>query len=114
MIGCDGGCDDWFHGDCVNMKQADEGLVDKFICPVCEENGKGNTTWKPMCRRDGCRKPARLTKDNLSKYCSDDCGVRFMQAMTRRTAEVTASPRKIKKRKMVHPVDAGEGSSDDD
>ena len=53
MIGCDGGCDDWFHGDCVNMKQADEELVDRFICPLCEENGRGHTTWKPMCR-DPC------------------------------------------------------------
>lgn len=86
MIGCDGGCDDWFHGDCVNMKQSDEGLVDKFICPLCEENGKGNTTWKPMCRRDGCRKPARVVKDRESKYCSDDCGVLFMSEQLERTA----------------------------
>ncbi|KAI0591438.1 TNG2 Chromatin remodeling protein contains PhD zinc finger [Pyrenophora tritici-repentis] len=71
MIGCDGGCDDWFHGDCVNMKQADEELVDKFICPLCEENGKGHTTWKPMCRRDGCRKPARLAKDRDLKALVD-------------------------------------------
>ena len=86
MIGCDGGCDDWFHGDCVNMKQADEGLVDKFICPLCEENGRGNTTWKPMCRRDGCRKPARVNKDRESKYCSDDCGTLFMTEQLQRTA----------------------------
>lgn len=86
MIGCDGGCDDWFHGDCVDMKQADEELVDKFICPNCEENGKGNTTWKPMCRREGCRKPARLGKDRESKYCSDDCGLLFMQEQLQRTA----------------------------
>jgi COMPASS component SPP1 len=86
MIGCDGGCDDWFHGDCVNMKQADEELVDKFICPHCEENGRGHTTWKPMCRRDGCRKPARLIKDRESKYCSDACGVLFMTEQLQRTA----------------------------
>ncbi|KAF2032393.1 hypothetical protein EK21DRAFT_61137 [Setomelanomma holmii] len=86
MIGCDGGCDDWFHGDCVNMKQADEALVDRFICPLCEENGKGHTTWKPMCRRDGCRKPARLVKDRESKYCSDACGTLFMTEQLQRTA----------------------------
>ncbi|RAR15972.1 zinc finger phd-type protein [Stemphylium lycopersici] len=86
MIGCDGGCDDWFHGDCVNMKQADEELVDKFICPLCEENGIGHTTWKPMCRRDGCRKPARPAKDDESKYCSDDCGLFFMSEQLQRTA----------------------------
>jgi COMPASS component SPP1 len=86
MIGCDGGCDDWFHGDCVNMKQADEELVDRFICPLCEEVGRGITTWKPMCRRDGCRKPARLIKDRESKYCSDACGTLFMTEQLERTA----------------------------
>jgi hypothetical protein len=32
MIGCDGGCEDWFHGHCVNMKERDGNLVDKYIC----------------------------------------------------------------------------------
>ena len=32
MIGCDGGCEDWFHGRCVNMSQKDETLIDKYIC----------------------------------------------------------------------------------
>ncbi|KAL1642705.1 COMPASS (complex proteins associated with Set1p) component [Didymella pomorum] len=111
MIGCDGGCDDWFHGDCVNMKQADEHLVDKFICPQCEEAGKGNTTWKPMCRRDGCRKPARLIKDHESKYCSDECGVLFMQEQLQRTAGAKGAngtrDKSKKKKKVVRPEDEG-------
>jgi COMPASS component SPP1 len=86
MIGCDGGCDDWFHGSCVNMQQADEELVDKFICPNCERDGRGQTTYKPMCRRDGCRKPARLSNNKFSKYCSDECGVGFFQDQLQRTA----------------------------
>lgn len=32
MIGCDGGCDDWFHGKCVNIKQEYEELIDRYIC----------------------------------------------------------------------------------
>ena len=32
MIGCDGGCEDWFHGRCVNIDQRDENLIDKYIC----------------------------------------------------------------------------------
>jgi hypothetical protein len=32
MIGCDGGCNDWFHGRCVNMEQRNENLIDKYIC----------------------------------------------------------------------------------
>ncbi|KAH0553222.1 hypothetical protein GP486_006612 [Trichoglossum hirsutum] len=78
MIGCDGGCEDWFHGSCVNIKQDDGDLIDKYICPNCERDGKGVTTWKPMCRLHGCRKPARLSKKDLSKYCSDAHGREFM------------------------------------
>ncbi|KAL9066455.1 MAG: hypothetical protein Q9157_007131, partial [Trypethelium eluteriae] len=59
MIACDGGCDDWFHGACVNIAEADGELIDTYICPNCERAGKGRTTWKAMCRRDGCRRPAR-------------------------------------------------------
>ena len=79
MIGCDGGCEDWFHGKCVDMQQADEDLVDKYICPNCQAKGNVVTTWKPMCRRGGCRKPARLKRGAESKYCSDACGVAFMR-----------------------------------
>jgi COMPASS component SPP1 len=98
MIGCDGGCDDWFHGSCVNMEQADEDLVDRFICPLCQENGRGETTWKPMCRRDGCRKPARTTKGKESKYCSEECGTLFMSEQVQRTAGAKAPKRKSKKK----------------
>lgn len=31
MIGCDG-CDDWFHGECVHLRQEDEDLVDQYFC----------------------------------------------------------------------------------
>ncbi|KAF2183032.1 hypothetical protein K469DRAFT_583935 [Zopfia rhizophila CBS 207.26] len=86
MIGCDGGCDDWFHGSCVNMVRADENLIDKFICPNCEAAGKGRTTWKPMCRREGCRQPARVNKKEISKYCSEACGVLFFEEQLQRTA----------------------------
>ena len=32
MIGCDGGCEDWFHGRCVNMNERDGKIIDKYIC----------------------------------------------------------------------------------
>lgn len=79
MIGCDGPCEDWFHGKCVDLAREDEDLLDKYICPNCEAGGIGVTTWKPMCRRDGCRKPARLKKGGESKYCTDECGLAFMR-----------------------------------
>lgn len=84
MIGCDGGCDDWYHGKCVNMQQEDEGLIDKFICPICMDKTGVVTTWKPMCRYEGCRNPARLKKGSESKYCSDKCGELFMMRMLKR------------------------------
>lgn len=81
MIACDGGCEDWFHGKCVKIREEDGDLIDRYVCPNCEKKGAGVTTWKPMCRRDGCRKPARVSKSNASKYCSDACGEMFMAAM---------------------------------
>lgn len=32
MIGCDGECEDWFHGKCVNIDPRDADLIDKYIC----------------------------------------------------------------------------------
>ena len=32
MIGCDGTCEDWFHGRCVNMTEDDGKIIDKWIC----------------------------------------------------------------------------------
>ncbi|KAJ6011286.1 hypothetical protein N7451_002698 [Penicillium sp. IBT 35674x] len=77
MIGCDGGCEDWFHGKCVNIDSRDSELIEKYICPNCSENGKRCTTWKPMCRLLECRKPARVAQK--SKYCSDEHGREFMR-----------------------------------
>ncbi|PSN68097.1 hypothetical protein BS50DRAFT_357037 [Corynespora cassiicola Philippines] len=115
MIGCDGGCDDWFHGDCVKMNQADEALVDKFICPLCEKAGRGHTTYKPMCRRPGCRKPARVVKGNMSKYCSDECGVHFMTEQLQRTAGgKNSNSRKKPKKKTGKPHDDADHLSDED
>ena len=34
MIACDGGCEDWFHGRCVNMDQQKGKLIDKYICKL--------------------------------------------------------------------------------
>ncbi|KAI9812148.1 MAG: hypothetical protein M1827_004814 [Pycnora praestabilis] len=90
MIACDGGCEDWFHGKCVNIKEEDGDLIDKYICPNCEKLAKGNTTWKPMCRLPSCRAPARLTKKILSKYCSDDHGKEFMRLHTLKTQQAQA------------------------
>ena len=118
MIACDGGCEDWFHGSCVDMRQEDENLIDKYICPNCEANGKGCTTWKPMCRRDGCRQPARLVKGGpVSKYCSDQCGVLFFKNAVGRTSkrkQENDAPGKRSKRKTNKDNGADEDIDMDD
>lgn len=32
MIGCDGDCEDWYHGKCVNIEARDEELIERYIC----------------------------------------------------------------------------------
>lgn len=76
MIACDGSCDEWYHGKCVNIREKDGDLIDKYICPRCTRSDL-QTTWKRMCRRYGCRKPARVFQDPPSKYCSKECGRMF-------------------------------------
>jgi COMPASS component SPP1 len=34
MIGCDGECEDWFHGKCVNIDPRDADLIEKYICKI--------------------------------------------------------------------------------
>ena len=41
MIACDGGCDDWFHGRCVNIDEKDGKLIDKYICTRTTPFGHG-------------------------------------------------------------------------
>ncbi|KAJ5736137.1 uncharacterized protein N7483_001262 [Penicillium malachiteum] len=83
MIGCDGGCEDWFHGKCVHIDPRDAELIEKYICPNCSQSGKGCTTWKPMCRLTECRKPARFAQKSQSKYCSDGHGQEYMRRQIR-------------------------------
>lgn len=35
MIGCDGDCEDWYHGKCVNIDAQDEELIERYICKLC-------------------------------------------------------------------------------
>ncbi|KAL8787910.1 MAG: hypothetical protein Q9213_001937 [Squamulea squamosa] len=79
MIACDGPCEDWFHGKCINMTEKEGELIEKYYCPNCFEAGKGETLWKRMCRLEDCRKPARVNGTKKSKYCSDAHGCEFMK-----------------------------------
>lgn len=117
MIGCDGGCDDWFHGKCVGVPEKNKGLIDRYICPNCEKQDKGVTTWKRMCRRDGCRMPARVGKkkgEEPSKYCSEDCGILFFKGLMEKTrgAEPNSTSKMTSTRKSVSG--SANGNAEDD
>jgi COMPASS component SPP1 len=121
MIACDGGCEDWFHGKCVHIREEDGDLIDKYICPSCSEKSGSVTTWLPMCRREGCRRPARLKKGSASKYCSDECGVLFMRTLVEKSAGGAGSAgagqnSKNRNRRKANRADedGNEGDSDED
>ncbi|CAK7269573.1 COMPASS (complex proteins associated with Set1p) component [Sporothrix epigloea] len=60
MIQCDD-CEDWFHGDCVNIKKDDgENMMLSYICPNCTIPGRYVTRYRRLCSLPGCRKAARL------------------------------------------------------
>ncbi|KAL8949523.1 MAG: hypothetical protein Q9222_004380 [Ikaeria aurantiellina] len=105
MIACDGPCEDWFHGRCIDMSEKDGELIEKYYCmtpfprapgwtllndcpgPNCTEEGHGETLWKRMCRLDDCRRPARTNGPKKSKYCSDEHGCEFMRRQALKKGE---------------------------
>lgn len=92
MIACDGPCEEWYHGKCIGIRERDGELIDKFFCPMCQEKQGLVTTWKRMCRRLDCRKPARVLDDPPSKYCSVECGrMFFVDLLQRGDQEAQAS-----------------------
>ncbi|KAF8745555.1 hypothetical protein AX14_006878 [Amanita brunnescens Koide BX004] len=91
MIACDK-CDEWYHTQCVNMSDLVVDLVDQFFCPMCIQRNPQSllkTTYKQRCLNglkhlnpessNACHKPA-LGGGILSKFCSQDCGVKYMEA----------------------------------
>lgn len=89
MIACDK-CDEWYHTQCVDMPDLEVDLVDQFICPPCiakHPHLSLRTTYKQRClyglnhpdpsSTKACHKPAR---GFFSKYCSDECGLKYMQS----------------------------------
>lgn len=80
--------------------------------PNCEENEKGHTTWKPMCRLQGCRKPARLSVKSPSKFCCDEHGKEFMRRAIPGAASGSSSKEKSR-RKKNRADHTGNGEDDD-
>lgn len=71
MICCET-CDDWFHGECINLdKGIGESLIEKFVCPNCT-NENLRTIYKKTCALGGCRKAARLSQNPSSVFCTNE------------------------------------------
>ncbi|EMD01160.1 hypothetical protein BAUCODRAFT_61204 [Baudoinia panamericana UAMH 10762] len=118
MIGCDGPCEDWFHGKCVSVEERDKDLIDRYICPNCTKAGVGRTAWKRVCRRSGCRKPARASKGKSgkegSKYCSEECGVLYFREMVARTRNREDTVKNRSNRRKSSLVSTDKPDMDDD
>jgi COMPASS component SPP1 len=103
MIGCEI-CEDWFHGNCISIDKSEEPLIDKYICPNCEAQGKGTTVWLRKCRLEGCKVPAlaavKGTKGAMgfggSKYCSEEHGIEFFRTRLLHLDDETLSKRQLK------------------
>jgi hypothetical protein len=79
MIGCDGGCQNWFHTSCIGL-EGSEHLIDSYICVDCQVSDIRFITWKRLCRYQVCKKPiSRRPDGTLSKYCSDEHAVATMK-----------------------------------
>lgn len=71
MICCEG-CDDWFHGECINLsKEVGENLIEKFICPRCTTK-QFRSIYKKSCSMGACKKAARLGQSPPSYFCSHE------------------------------------------
>ncbi|KAK2676158.1 Zinc finger, PHD-type [Fusarium oxysporum f. sp. vasinfectum] len=71
MICCEN-CEDWFHGECINMnKEIGENLIEKFICPLCT-NENLTTLYKKTCALGGCKKAAPIAQEEKSVFCSNE------------------------------------------
>lgn len=77
MVGCDG-CEEWFHFKCMKINPQYKGLISSFYCKFCQWRNVGQTRWNKKCRRPGCFEP--ISKSERSKYCSEECGLRFLRS----------------------------------
>ncbi|CAO3597535.1 unnamed protein product [Absidia cylindrospora] len=77
MIACDR-CEEWFHGECIDIDEKQAEFVDSYFCAGCAKASGKQTSWKPNCSNPSCQKAARTGKNqqnHLSKYCSGACGM---------------------------------------
>ncbi|KAL0089630.1 hypothetical protein J3Q64DRAFT_1729499 [Phycomyces blakesleeanus] len=96
MIACDL-CDQWFHGECIGISEKQSEFIGHYFCHSCAKREGKKTSWKAHCANPVCQRAARMgTKGQMSKYCSDACGMqvartRIACAESKRRSSVTSS-----------------------
>lgn len=91
-------------------------MTDDLSGPNCKANGVGQTTWKPMCRLETCRNPARVSGAKPSKYCSDEHGQEYMKShVPKQEADEGRSMSSINRRRRRdnHTDNFGNGQEED-
>lgn len=65
MIACDA-CEEWYHGDCINISEKEAKLIRQYFCMRCtEEDNSLKTRWR--AKKDETIKPAEGIEDPKSK-----------------------------------------------
>lgn len=114
MVGCDG-CDDWFHFKCVHIPEKYRHLVSSYFCPYCQAGITGNaetdengnlilptSIWKRKCRLTECWEPSQEN----SKYCSEDHGVQYMNALLGKFAVQGQDSQQLLRQMVLHSQDS--------
>ncbi|GMS83118.1 hypothetical protein PENTCL1PPCAC_5293, partial [Pristionchus entomophagus] len=72
MIGCDA-CDEWYHGECIQISRTKGREIDKYYCPTCvSKNPELTTTYKKKDYDLGDN-PVRCT-ECINCIRTPDCG----------------------------------------
>jgi len=66
MICCDK-CENWYHGNCIEIDEKESKKMNNFVCSVCESKGLGKTLYKPGSTRGSRSNPQiQLTEEQKS------------------------------------------------
>lgn len=61
MIACDA-CEEWYHGDCININEKEAKHIRQYFCPrCCEEDPTLQTRWRT--KRDESERAAVTNKE---------------------------------------------------
>ncbi|PRT53785.1 Set1 complex component spp1 [Wickerhamiella sorbophila] len=78
MIACEK-CDEWFHGKCIGLTEAEGDLAVEFCCDSCSAKYNIQSEWRLKCQLPSCYAAADVEKD--SKFCSADHGIAFFREL---------------------------------